>query len=107
MWPRWLTDALSGKVSLTRAFWLYGLGISVAYSLIELFINAENQLVAALYMLVGLALGILQSIILWRSANNSRSKFLGRLVRTGIVLGFIALAIVLYELHEFERAAAS
>ena len=107
MWPRWLTDALSGKASLARAFWVYGLGISVAYSLIELFIDAENALVATSYMLVGVVLGVLQSIILWRCAYNSRSKYLGRFVRTGIVCGFIAMAIVLYLLYQFERAAAS
>ena len=107
MWPRWLIDALSGKASLARAFWVYGLGISVAYSLIELFIDAENPLVSSFYMLVGVVLGVLQSIILWRCAYNSRSKFLGRFVRTGIVLGFVAMAIVLYLLYQFGRAAAS
>jgi hypothetical protein len=107
VWPRWLTDALSGKASLARAFWVYGLGISVAYSLIELFIDAENTLVATFYMLVGVLIGVLQTIVLWRCAYNSRSKFLGRFVRTGIVFGFIAMAIVLYVLYQFGRAAAS
>jgi hypothetical protein len=107
VWPRWLTDALSGKASLARAFWVYGLGISVAYSLIELFIDAENPLVATFYTLVGVLLGVLQTIILWRCAYNSRSRFLGRLVRTGIVFGFIAMAIVLYVVYQFGRAAAS
>jgi hypothetical protein len=105
VWPQWLTDALSGKVSLARAFWVYGVGISVAYSLFELFIGAENPLVATFYMLGGVVLGVLQSIILWRCAHNSRSAFLGRLVRTGIVFGFIAMAIVLYLLYQFGRAA--
>jgi hypothetical protein len=107
VWPRWLTDALSGKASLARAFWVYGLGISVAYSLIELFIGGENPLVATFYMLGGVVLGVFQSIILWRCAYNSRSAFLGRLVRTGIVFGFIAMAIVLYLLYQFGRAADS
>jgi hypothetical protein len=107
VWPRWLTDALSGKASLARAFWVYGLGISVAYSLIELFIDAANPLVATFYMLVGVLLGVLQTVILWRCAYNSRSKFLGKFVRTGIVFGFIAMAIVLYVLYQFGRAAAS
>jgi len=107
VWPRWLVDALSGKVSLARAFWVYGLGISVAYSLIELFIDPENPLVTTFYVLVGVALGILQTIILWRCAYNSRSRFLGRFVRIGIVLGFIAMGVVLYVLYQFGRAAAS
>lgn len=98
MRPRWLADALSGKVSLSRAFWLYGLGISVAYSLIGLLIDIQNLPVVAIYLAVGLALGVLQTIILWRSASNSRSKFLSRLVHTGMVFGFIVVAIMLYVL---------
>ena len=107
MWPRWLTDALSGKVSLARAFWLYGLGISVAYSLIGLLIDIQNVPVVAIYTVVGLALGVLQTIVLWRCAYNSRSKFLGRLVRTAVVFGILVIAIMLYVLYEFGRAAAS
>ena len=98
MWPRWLADALSGKVSLSRAFWLYGLGISVAYSLIGLLIDIQNLPVVAIYLAVGLALGVLQTIILWRSASNARSKFWSRLVHTVMVLGFIVVAIMLYVL---------
>jgi amino acid transporter len=98
VWPRWLADALSGKVSLSRAFWLYGFGISVVYSLIGLLIDMQNLPVVMIYLLVGLALGVLQTIILWRSASNSRSKFLGRLVRTVMVFGFIVVAIMIYVL---------
>ncbi len=98
MGPRWLADALSGKVSLSRAFWVYGLGISVAYSLIGLLINTQNSLSVTVYVLVGAALGVLQTIILWRCAYNSRSRFLGRLVRIAMILGLIMMAIMLYVL---------
>ncbi len=98
MGPRWLADALSGKVSLARAFWLYGLGISVVYSLMGLLIDLQDRPAVAIYLIVGLALGVLQTIILWRNASNSRSKFLGRLVRTAMVFGFIVVAIMLYVL---------
>jgi hypothetical protein len=37
----------------------------------------------------------LQTIVLWRCAYNSRSRFLGRLVRTAMVSSLILLAIVL------------
>jgi hypothetical protein len=96
--PRWLADALSGKVSLSRAFWVYGLGISVVYSLIGLFIDIENRLGVIVYLLVGTALGVLQTMILWRCAYNSRSRFLGKLVRTVTVLGLIMAAVMLYVL---------
>ena len=91
MWPRWLTDALNGKVSLARAFWAYGLGVSVAYSLLAGFIDIENRPVLIVYLLLGLALGIAQTLILWRSAFNSRSKFLGRLTRTAVVVGLVIM----------------
>jgi len=96
--PQWLADALSGKVSLSRAFWVYGLGLSVAYSLVGLFIDLENLRSVAVYVLVGAVLGILQSIVLWRCAYNSRSRFLGTLVRTALVFGLLLLAVMLYVL---------
>ena len=98
MWPRWLAEALSGKVSLARAFWLYGLGISVVYSLVGLFVDIDNRPLLAIYLIVGLALGVLQTVILWRSAAHSPSKFLGRLVRTLMVAGVVLVAIMLYVL---------
>jgi len=47
---------------------------------------------------VGLALGVLQTIILWRCAPNARSKFLGSLVRAAMVFGLIVVVIMLYVL---------
>ena len=99
MRPQWLADALSGKVSLSRAFWLYGLGVSVAYSVIGLLIDVQNLPALIIYLIVGLALGVLQTVALWRSASNSRSRFLGRLVHAAMIFGFILLAIMLYFLY--------
>jgi predicted membrane protein len=95
---RWLADALSGKVSLSRAFWVYGLGISIVYSLIGLLIDIQNPVEDTVYLLVGAALGVLQTIVLWRCADNSRSRVLGRLVRTVVVLGVIMVAVMAYML---------
>jgi len=95
VWPRWLADGLRGKPSLARAFWVYGVGISVVYSLIGLLIDTQNLLVATVYLLFGIALGVVQTIVLWRCAYNSRSRFLGRIVRTAVVSGLILLALVL------------
>lgn len=96
MWPRWLTDALSGKLSLARAFWIWGVGVSVAYSLIGVFIDVERTLALTVYLVLGLALGIVQTVILWRSASNSRSKFLIRLIRAVVIVGLIVTALTLY-----------
>lgn len=98
MGPRWLADALSGRLSLSRAFWVYGLGVSVVYSVIGLFIDIQNPLGLTVYLLIGAALGVLQTIILWRSARNSRSGSLRRLVRIVLVFGLIMVAVMLYVL---------
>ena len=95
MWPRWLADALGGRVSLSRAFWIYGLGISVVYSALGLLIDLKSSLGVTVYLLLGALLGVLQTIILWRCAYNSRSRFLGRLVRIAMVFGLILVAIML------------
>lgn len=98
MRAQWLADALRGKVSLSRAFWVYGLGVSVAYSLIGLLIDVENHLGVIVYLLVGAALGVLQTVILWRCAYNSRSRFLGRLVRTAVLFGLLIAVVMFYVL---------
>jgi hypothetical protein len=106
VWPRWLADALGGKTSLARAFWLYGLGVSVVYSLIGLLVDAENVFGAVAYVLFGVALGVLQTIILWRCADNSRSRLLGRLVRATMIFGLIVAALMIYLLFQLKLDAA-
>jgi uncharacterized membrane protein YuzA (DUF378 family) len=90
-----LSDALSGKDSLARAFWIWGVGVSVAYSLIGAFIDVEHPIALAVYLVVGIALGVLQTVILWRSASNSRSKVLGGLVRAAAIGGLVLAVLVL------------
>ena len=96
MWPRWLSDALTGKLSLARAFWIWGVGVSLVYSLLGVFIDAEHTLALTVYLALGLALGLLQTVILWRSASNSKSKLLIRLVRSVVIAGLILAALALY-----------
>jgi hypothetical protein len=107
VWPSWLTDALSGKASLARAFWIYGLGVSVGYSLIGAFIDLQSPLALTIYFALGLVLGLVQTVILWRCAYNSPSKFLGRLVRTAIVVSIIMVPLMLYLVHQYGLAAVS
>lgn len=99
MWPKWLTDALSGKVSLARAFWLYGLGVSVGYSVIGAFIDLTHSVAVTIYVVLGLVLGVVQTVILWRSAKNSPSKFLARLVRVLVIVGLLMIAVMIYLLY--------
>jgi len=95
VWPRWLTDPLTGKTSVGRAVWLYGLGGSFVYSVIGL-LFPETTAGFTAYVLLGLAIGILQSVILWRCAPNSRSAFVRRLVRTAVIVGLILMPAMLY-----------
>jgi hypothetical protein len=96
--PRWWTDALTGKVSLARAFWIWGVGVSVAYSLLGAFIDVEHPLALTVYVVVGLAVGVLQTVTPWRSASNSRSGFLGRLVPIAVIAGLALMVLMLYVL---------
>ena len=97
MWPQWLTDPLTGKTSLGRAVWLYGLGGSLVYSVVGL-LFPETPAGSTAYVMLGLGIGILQSVILWRCAPNARSAFVRRSVRGGVILGLLLLPVVLYSL---------
>jgi hypothetical protein len=65
---------------------------------VGLFIDLQNVRAVAVYLTVGAALGVLQTVVLWRSAYNSRSRFLGTLVRTALIFGLLMMAVVLYVL---------
>lgn len=106
MWPQWLTDALTGRTSLQRAFWLYGLGGTVAYSAAGL-LFPETPLGIGLYLGIGLVLGVLQSVILWRCAPNSRSSLARRLTRAAIVVGLVVTVVVLYVMFAFPDILAT
>jgi glucan phosphoethanolaminetransferase (alkaline phosphatase superfamily) len=97
--PKWLTDALSGKVSLARAFWLYGFGVSVGYSAIGAFIDVTHTVAITIYLVLGLVVGLVQTVILWRSAKNSPSRFLGRLVRILVIVGLLMIPVMIYLLY--------
>ena len=96
MGPQWLTEALAGKVSLSRAFWLYGFGLSLVYSVVGAFIDLANPVAVTIYLVFGLVVGLVQMLILWRSAKNSPSKFLGRLVRTAVIVGLLMIPVMIY-----------
>ncbi len=96
MRPRWLTDALAGQLSLARAFWIWGVGVSLAYSLIGGFIDVEHRVALTVYLIVGVLVGLLQTVILWRCARNARSPLWARLVRIIIIVGLVLAALTLY-----------
>lgn len=94
-WLKWLIDPLSGKTSLGRAFWLYGLVGSIVFLAIGL-LFPPTPVGLGVYGILSLIVGILQTVILWRCAPNARSALVRRLVRLIIVAGLILAPVVVY-----------
>jgi hypothetical protein len=94
---RWLADALSGKVSLSRAFWVRTRDIRcvLLHSITHRRTKPDwrRRLSAS-----GCCSRRFADDNLWRCAYNSRSRFLGRLVRTAMVFGLLVVVVMLYVL---------
>src|SRR6202163_1283369 len=104
MWPDALTEPLRGKTSLWKVIWIYGFGASVIYTLLGWIFAPETPFGITLYFLFGLALGVLQSVMLWQSAYNSRVPAGGRLLRGVGVRGLLMVALMLYVLFRQPEA---
>ena len=104
MWPQVLTDPLRGKTSLWRVIWIYGFGATLVYSLLGWILAPETSLGVAIYFLLGLALGILQSVMLWQCAFNTRSRVFGRLLRAAVVIGLLMVPVMLYVVFKYPEA---
>jgi hypothetical protein len=89
MWPKALADPLHGKTSLWKVIWIYGFGASVVYTLLGWMFEPETPFAITVHFLLGLALGILQSVMLWQCAYNSRFPAAGRLLRGVVVVGLL------------------
>jgi hypothetical protein len=94
MW-RSLNDALHGRAPLARVVWIYGLGVSVAFLLIEPLFTG-SPLAHGLYYALGVVVTVLQSVIIWRCSYNAKSPAYGRFLRALIVVGAVAMLLVLY-----------
>jgi hypothetical protein len=104
VWLHVLTDPLRGKTSLRRVIWLYGFGASIVYSVMGLIFVPETPLSIGVYVLFGLALGIVQSVMLWKCAYNSRFPATGKLIRVVAVAGLLTVPLVLYVLFNHPEA---
>ena|SRR5450755_1225412 len=91
-----LLDPLQRRTSLARVFWLYGLGGSTAYITVGWLLGPFNFTGAWIYTILGVCVGALQSVMLWRCAFNCSSKPLGRLVRTSVVVGLVLVPAMIY-----------
>jgi hypothetical protein len=104
MWPQLLSDPLRGKTPLWKIIWLYGFGVSFVYTLLGWIFAPETPLGIGVYFLFGLALGVVQSVMLWQCASNSRFPAAGRLLRGAVVVGLLTVPLMLYIIFRHPEA---
>jgi len=97
MWSA-LSDPMRGKTPLWKVIWVYGFGVSVVYTVLGMILVPETPVGIGVYILLGLALGIVQSVMLWKCAYNSRYPSTGKLLRIVAVAGLLAIPLMLYVL---------
>ncbi len=97
MWQRYLVDPLRGRTQLSRVIWVYCLGVTVVLLLIEPLFTG-SRLAHRLYYAFGILVGVLQSVMLWQCAYNSKSRAYGSWIRLLAVLGLLMIPLVLYVL---------
>jgi hypothetical protein len=85
LFSRALTDPLQGRTPLRRVFWVHGVGVSVVYSLLGLLVDPLSVTSVRVYTVLGAAIGVVQSVMLWKCAYNTRSRALGHWVRISVV----------------------
>jgi hypothetical protein len=85
-------------MALWKVIWIYGFGASVIYMLLGWIFALETPSSITLYFLFGLALGVLQSVMLWQCAYNSRFPAAGWLLRGVVVVGLLTVPLMLYVL---------
>ena len=105
MWSS-LTEALRGKAPLWKVIWIYGFGASVVYTVLGGILVPETPIGIAVYVLLGLLLGVVQSVMLWKCAYNSRFPAAGRWLRILIIAGLVALPLMLYVVLKNPEALA-
>ncbi len=95
MWQRYLSDPLRGRTPLWQVIWIYGFGVSILYALLAPLFPATRAGIGV-YLALGLIIGIVQSVMLWQCAYNSKSPRYGRLLRFLIVVAALMIPLMLY-----------
>ena len=78
--------------------WIYGFGVSVVYGLLEPLFAPVTRAGKGVYFALGLLIGIVQSVMLWQCAYNSRFPRYGAVLRFLVVVAALLTAPVLYVL---------
>ncbi len=91
-----LQQPLQGKTSLSKVFWLYGVAGSLAYGVLELFIDPGNKAATLAYVIGGLVFSIYVTAATYRCAVNCQSRRLAHVVRVSAVISLLLLPILTY-----------
>jgi hypothetical protein len=93
---QFVKDPLEGKISLSRAFWLYYVLGSLLYGSLELFLNPENQFVMRLYTILGFIFSVYATVGIYRCAKNCKTPWVARSARIGAILTLLLLPVLTY-----------
>ncbi|MBS0579462.1 MAG: hypothetical protein JSR36_09380 [Proteobacteria bacterium] len=96
MWKQYVTEPMRGRTPLWRVIWIQGFGVSLLYALLGAAFVPRGRTAAAAYLLVGLLIGAVQSVMLWQCAYNGRSRATGTLLRTAVLLGALLMPLAAY-----------
>jgi hypothetical protein len=87
---------LQGKLSVSRVFWLYGVVGSLAYGLLEFFIDPANAFLIRLYTVGAYAYSAYVIVGTYRCAVNCRTAGMARFVRISAIASLILLPVFMY-----------
>jgi L-lactate permease len=104
VWLQAFTDPLRGKTALWKVIWIYGFAASIVYTVLGWILVPETPTGIGIYVVLGLALGVVQSVMLWKCAYNSRFPGAGRLLRIVVVAGLLTIPLMLYVLFRNPEA---
>jgi hypothetical protein len=89
-------EPLQGRTPLWKVVWVYGFAVSLAYALLAFVLPLENPVVARVYTLIGLLIGLYQLVGLWKCAFNCRSRAWGLLVRISVIASLLFIPVCIY-----------
>jgi hypothetical protein len=89
-------EPLQGRTRLWKVVWLYGLALTVVYSLIGLAVPLGNSAATWIYGAIGILITVYQLAALWQCAFNGPSRVVAVLVRVSVVLSLLLVPVLIY-----------
>ncbi len=96
MWKQFISEPLRGRTPLWKVVWVQGFGVSVAYALLGTAFVPDSRGAAGAYLIFGLLIGVVQSVMLWQCAYNGRSRAAGTLLRVVVLIGAVLMPLAVY-----------